>query len=1011
VNPARVRGASRILLLLSAVGGGARAQAQAPSAEPLHGARIAGVEVLGGSDAPEQIQAFVASFVPTGSRFIEAPDLDRVGTPVSTVPRLVRAFDRLGYHAVVDPTPSPASAASGRSERDVWLKVHLRAYDRLRHIFVSGNWPLRQDEIVRRIGLRPGQALPMPGPERDERVEQERQKIVAFLHDRGYFDARVAIDLQTSSGVPAAVSFHVRIDRGAGYPVGTVRVEGNRAIPSDEIADQFRHYWWLTLWTWPLPLQLRLFNEDKDKIVQRYRLLGYADARLRERGPVASGVDRERKRVDLVLDVTERKRIEVAYEGNERFDADDLRDVITIFTRGKYDNTEIDTSAESIAQHYRGKGHMFVRVRWRREPISREADRIIFTIEEGPSLKVRSVEFVGNRALSRGTLEEISTVKAFPLLGALGIGEGGYASLRQLELNEERIAGHYQSIGYPETRVRCEIAPGAGAFQPVRTVRGDDPRWKDARDLLVRFVVEEGPLVRVAQIRFEPTPGEPLPVPEDFVLKSLRQQPGAAYQPSLIREDVEQIDRILGDFGHPNGSAEPVVTRDGNVVRLVWQIKAGPLTKVSSVFVRGNFHTGRSAILQWIPLEPGSVLRTTEVEHGQRNLALIQLFNNANPVSFPDEARSGGAVPMIVEVEERHDHFGVLRFGGGISTEQATPAADLPVGGYLSAGYEHRNLLGRGWTFLGRGQYGNSLREVRADFLNQRLLGTTFRLELGGSYRRQETLRLGDTRTGEGSIGLARLVYPGVDATIRYSLRDTFHTESLLRGAGANQTLDTVQIGTTVGALGLSLDWQRLDNPLVPSRGFRITAGAELALPEFSFSAGDDAFVKTQLRSFVVVPLTARWSLRHTARYDQGFPLGGRSVIPKVERFFAGGDTTVRGYDLDRVRTQVVRPPPLQGFREAQYRPIGGSLRLLQSAELQVLLSGPLHAALFLDSGIVADSFVTLEPVGFRHGVGVAPIVMKLPIGDVSLAWAWPIDPQAGDSRIGRLHVNVGLMF
>jgi len=41
----------------------------------------------------------------------------------------------------------------------------------------------------------------------------------------------------------------------------------------------------------------------------------------------------------------------------------------------------------------------------------------------------------------------------------------------------------------------------------------------------------------------------------------------------------------------------------------------------------------------------------------------------------------------------------------------------------------------------------------------------------------------------------------------------------------------------------------------------------------------------------------------------------------------------------------------------------------------------------------------------------VSPLLIRLPIGDISLSWAWPLDPNDGDARIGRLHFNVGLMF
>jgi hypothetical protein len=41
----------------------------------------------------------------------------------------------------------------------------------------------------------------------------------------------------------------------------------------------------------------------------------------------------------------------------------------------------------------------------------------------------------------------------------------------------------------------------------------------------------------------------------------------------------------------------------------------------------------------------------------------------------------------------------------------------------------------------------------------------------------------------------------------------------------------------------------------------------------------------------------------------------------------------------------------------------------------------------------------------------VSPLLLRLPIGDLSFAWAWPLDPRPGDTKIGVLHVNVGLLF
>ena len=63
------------------------------------------------------------------------------------------------------------------------------------------------------------------------------------------------------------------------------------------------------------------------------------------------------------------------------------------------------------------------------------------------------------------------------------------------------------------------------------------------------------------------------------------------------------------------------------------------------------------------------------------------------------------------------------------------------------------------------------------------------------------------------------------------------------------------------------------------------------------------------------------------------------------------------------------------------------------------------------DSGVVADSLDGLSASAFRHGVGISPLLLRIPIGDLSFAWAWPLDPGPGDTRIGVFHVNIGLMF
>jgi outer membrane protein insertion porin family len=962
-----------------------------------------------------KLEALLDTVAPRGQPFVPSGDADKIGAPIGTLPRLRRALDDVGYHAVLE-----ARAAGG----GVTVTLDLRPYDRVRYIFVRNNWRIRQDEIQRRITLRAGVPLPLPGPDRDAAIERERSRVIEFLRGEGFFESNVRIDLQTHPELDGATDVTITIERGPAYPLGPITVTGNSAIPTEDIDRIFRHSDPRWLWTRPAPFTSRNLRDDIASLVKRYRTLGYAGARVTHDFNLHRSVDRKAKTVRLGLTVSERKRIAVGFEGNQNKSASTLRDQLTLFDRGAYDEYEVSASADALQRYYQQQGYFFARVSWRRETLSANEDRILFVIDEGPQLKVRGIEFVGNTSIPASRLREVVSVRTFPLLGAIGLGEGGYVTGRQMEQDAERIVEHYRGAGFLEAKATAEAATAREALGLEGVVAATaETTSREAEAIYVRFTIQEGPRVFLESEDFRTVDGRPLPYDRTFLIESLSLRPGEPYTPSVVRDDGKRLTRLLGDAGYPSGSAEPDVTRTGDKIKLTWQLKLGQQARVGPVFVRGNFVTRDRTITEQIPLRTGDLLTTSAVERGQRNLGFMQLFNNAAPISFPAQNESRERVPMVVSVEERYEQYSVVHLGVGASTEQSAPDSSLP-GAYARIGYDNRNLFGQGWNVFSQASYGTALFRGNLNFLDRRFMGSLFRFDIALNYLSQATVRLGDIRSGGGSIGFSRELYPGIDAGLHYNLRNTTHTEPLLRSAGPDEQQRNVTLGTTVGSLSFNVEWQRLDNRLSPARGFKLQGVAEIALPALSvplrplpFPVGDDTFLKVAVRSASVVPLAPWLSLRHGVRFEQGFPLGGPSLLPKVERYFAGGDTTIRGYKLDRARVEVVEYPIYQpagggaGLSGIEYRPIGGNLRIIQNIDLQFPISPPWFGALFMDNGVVADSLDGLRPGRFRHGVGIAPLLLKLPIGDLSFAWAWPLDPGPGDTRIGVFHVNIGLLF
>jgi outer membrane protein insertion porin family len=984
----------------------------APPAPAEASVSLLAVDVEGSVDPPERIEALLETVARPGTPFVPSGDADRTGMPIGTIPRIKHVLSAVGYASEISEVSVPGGLR---------LRLRLRPLDRVRRVFVSGNQPnviggVRQEDVIGKLSIRPGQKLPPAGARRDAFIATEADHVRDFLRSSGYWEAEVRIELHDDGKVPAEINLLVRVNLGPAYPLGPIEVTGATALAPETIADGFRHGKWYTAWQLPQPFRRAALRQDLTNLVLRYRRVGFPGVRVQDDFDPNTSLDRQEKNVRLGINIKERKHVEVAFEGNRSRSAGNLQDALTLLDHGAYDDVEATTSAQALEHDYHERGHMLVKVTWRRERLSEQSDRLVFVIDEGPVLKVRGIAFEGNRAISTDALAERIRTRVFPFLGVIGLGAGGFASLREIELDVQSLADHYANAGYPETKVRAEIAPRPGEWRPLPATieKAEEAAWRNANSLYVRFLIEESPLVWVAEMQFAcVAPGEILPREDEFYTDSLRTALGAPYQPEFVKRDENRIKRALGDDGYRYAQVEAKIARHGNQVNITWQVKLGPQVHVGPIFVRGNFLTTDGTILTWAELRSGDILSTHGVERAQRNLAMIQLFNNPNPMTFPSTGLDEPIVPMVIEVEERHDHWGVIRIGAGASTDQAPPNSSFPhLGAYGALGYEHRNLFGHGWTFTSLGAYGSTLKSGTASFSNPRFLGSLFRMEIVGGYLQQATLRLGDVHSGSGSFGFSREMYPGVDANLRYNLRNTSRTELLERRAepGPFQDQATVRIGTFVSSLSAGVEWHRLDHVLIPTRGFKVATGVEVALPALFFNVGQDTFVKFYGRGLSVVPLLPWLSLRYSIRYDQGFPLGGAALLPKVERFFAGGDTTIRGYQLDHALTETITAPAAPGVSYISYRPLGGNLRVLQNIDLQFPIAPPLYGALFLDSGVVGYSWEAFSASEFRHGVGFSPLVIKLPVGDLSLSFAIPLNRHPGDDT-WRTHFNVGLMF
>ncbi|MBI5480682.1 MAG: outer membrane protein assembly factor BamA [Deltaproteobacteria bacterium] len=924
-----------------------------------------------------------------------------------TACRLRQLLSRLSYRAKVTTSPS----AGG-----VEVTIQVRPKRLIRKVYIAGNWPLFEEEILRLVRFRPSQAVPLRCALAEE-VAASTRRIKEFLARQGYFDGSV-IFILAESKQKYEVNVHLHLKLGRRYKVDGIRVDGNVALRKPDIERLFHHRAWYTLGLSEQAFTTSQLKEDLHKVTKRYHDLGYPAARVRSDFSPEQSIDRKTGQVRLTVTVHEGRRLSVVFRGNRRVSADSLRKVVSFSEAGSYDEFEIEDSARRIRDHYQSKGYFRAKVTFTRKRLGETSLRVTYTILEGPQLKVRGIDFVGNWSFGAKVLRGVVQTRTFPWLGYIGLGQGGYVTETQVKQDEERLVAFYQARGFMNVQVKGHVTQSQ----------------TDHDALYVRFTIDEGPRITVESVAVEFVGRHERS--ESEVMVGLTLRPGVPLTPTGLKLDAALILRRYASQGHPYVELEKDVQRLSGTtrVRLVWKVKEGRLVRVGEILIRGTFKTWRHVILNEIPLKPGDRFDIAKSEQAERNLRTLGLFRTVQLTWLGLEDKRE-VVHLLVHVEERHDNWAAVEIGVGFSTDTVAGTA-----AFANATVSQGNLFGLGYTlsFLTEGTYSFTLGtwswHLNGTFMDPRWFGKRLGLELKAYWRVEDTIRLGRLETYGTSASITRELYPGLAASVRYDLKRVLRNETLVRPSGPLEDIERVQVPTDIGSIGGALALDRRDHPLAPTRGYRLSLGVQVAsryLGPAAYASGED-FVKLHAGAQGFIPLGGGLAVVQGVRYDHGFPLRGAALLPRVERFYAGGDTTIRGFEQDSLRIEVVRlsASPLPGGEAWVTIPQGGNIRIIHNLELvfpiwrkSIIFGLPINGALLLDSAILVNSFDGTSLRDIRHSAGVAFLRLATPVGSLSFEYATPLNPHTGDIKPGdkwrswpwnwpgRVHFNFGFVF
>jgi len=740
------------------------------------------------------------------------------------------------------------------------------------------------------------------------------------------------------------------------------------------------------------------------------KLEAYAAARRKEgffqaRAESKVVVDADRRTVELTLEANRGLPVNVEIAGLD-LPASVRAELVPLEREGSVDQDLLEDSERRIKEYLVARGYRDATV------LASTAEsgsrlRVVFTVSRGPLYRIADdVAITGAASVALTAIRPlVKVVRGQPFVRA------------RLDADAAAVRTLYRQLGYADVTV------------DINQSLGDEASGE--RAVAISLAIAEGPKLIVRAITFEGR--EQVTEAQLRALISTRE--GLPYYQPAVDEDR---DRLLSGYlnlgyrrAHVRVEGSKPENGTGTGVRFV--IQEGPRVTVDRILVVGNDRISEATIRRELGFKPGDPLGDEAVRESRRRLTSLGLFRQVTISEFQHgQDRSSD---VIVTVEEAPST--TISYGGGVEfqkveTSEFAPRAFFEIG--------RRNLWGKNRSVNLFGRLSFRRRDtttIRANDLPvQTVTLTNLEYRIIGSYREPRFLG------SRGDLQVSGVLEQGSRTSFRFrrrSIRADFG-ERLANGWSVlgqysferndifddrinsvdRPLIDRLFPQVRLSIVSASAVRDRRDDPLDASKGSLISISGDLALRPLGSEVGlakmfAQAFIYRQLptRRRIVLAggvrlgLATGFSRTVTTTDANGLPvLVTVRDLPANERFFAGGDTTVRGFQMDRLG----RPDVF----DRDGIPIGGHAEFILNAEVRIAVWKDFGVVGFVDYGNVFSRIadVTLGRMRASAGIGIR---YKSLLGPLRLDLGWKLGALQSfgtyNERRTALHISIGQAF
>jgi len=655
--------------------------------------------------------------------------------------------------------------------------------------------------------------------------------------------------------------------------------------------------------------------------------------------PFANGVMGHR----VIYHMEERPRVKIVdYTGStkvERTKIDEKMKELGIALRlDSFLDQAVVKRVQGIVKSFMAdKGYEFAEVTSTVEPLPAgpKLVKVVFDVKEGPKVKVRTLNFNGNSAVSDRALgRQMKGTKAHNMLSWI-TGKGTYNESK-FDEDAEKVIEYYRNAGYISARVG----------QPeIKTI--EDSEDKETRWVELNVPIDEGPRYRVGTFTFE---GNKI-IDAKFILPQFKLKAGDWYSDKPIRNGLVKAREMYGSLGYFEFTGfpdlEPIAAAEGPIagpstptVNVTMRMTEGEQYFVNRLTFAGNTTTRDNVIRREVRLLEGAPFNTEALKYSVKRLNQLGYFKPLEEGQGIDVQKTPGEknqVDVTLKLEEQNRNQ--LTFGAGVSQFE---------GFFGQLSFQTSNFLGRGESLTLSLQAGSRSENYQLAFTEPFLFDRNI---TGGIDVYKRTLRYIDQFTQEATGGNLTSGFPlagfsrmfltySYEATTVSDLnpiyyapelvqRNPYLRDSLLLGEGGQRTVSKVTP---------SFVHNTVDNPIFPNSGTRLTGSID-----FAGLGGNTNFVKPRFEYARFQPLNRRMSVGIRSQIEYIRPYASTTYLPITETLYLGGEYTIRGFDIRSIGPKDIDTGLV----------LGGNKTMLFNAEFLINIAGPVRLVLFYDTGQV----------------------------------------------------------